>query len=121
MRALVVDDSAAMRRIQQRALESGGWEVAAAASGEQAIGLLDAGPPVDLVLTDWHMPGMDGLDLVRAIRQNPRFEGVRILMVTSDAVMDSIALAIAAGANDFLMKPFSAQALADRIADVMNA
>jgi CheY-like chemotaxis protein len=120
MNALVVDDSAAMRRMQQKALESLGFVVHVAKDGREAIGVLDAMPACDLVLTDWHMPELDGLGLVQEIRKQPRYAKLRVIMITSDAVMSSVQLALDAGVDDFLMKPFSPDALADRIQDVMH-
>lgn len=119
MRALVVDDSSAMRRIQQRALEQAGWEVQSAAHGGQALEIL-AEHPVDLVLTDWHMPEVDGLELVRRIRADERLRGLRVVVVTSDAVLNSISQALDAGADDFVMKPFTADALIERLSEVMR-
>jgi len=118
--ALVVDDSAAMRRIQQKALEGLGFTVRAASNGVEALEVLGTMPACELVLTDWHMPGMDGIGLVRAIRQEARWTGVRIVMVTSESVMASVDSALSAGADDFLMKPFSQDALAERVAEVMR-
>ncbi|MCC6751788.1 MAG: response regulator [Deltaproteobacteria bacterium] len=120
MMALIVDDSAAMRRIQQKALESLGWQVKAASSGEEALAALEGLPECVLLLTDWHMPGMDGLQLVSAVRKDPRYSKLRIVMVTSDAVLDSVEAALSAGANDFLMKPFTTEVLAERVAEVMR-
>jgi two-component system chemotaxis response regulator CheY len=120
MFALVVDDSAAMRRIEQKALEALGWQVKTASHGQEALDTLQAMPLCSLMLTDWHMPGMDGLALCRAVRLDPRYEKLCILMITSDAVLDSVQSALAAGANDFLMKPFSSEALAERVAQVMG-
>jgi two-component system chemotaxis response regulator CheY len=119
MVALVVDDSAAMRRIQQMALEAHGWTVEVAATGEDALVKLGAIPRCDLLVTDWHMPGMGGLDLVKTVRRDLRFDHVRILMVTSDSVLSSIEQAVEAGANDFVMKPFSREALIERVSEVM--
>ncbi len=119
MMALVVDDSAAMRRIQQKALETEGWSVECVATGEQALEKLNAVERCDLVVTDWHMPGMGGIELVRAIRATPRFAQLKVLMVTSDSMMQSVQQAIAAGANDFVMKPFTTEALMERVNAVM--
>jgi two-component system chemotaxis response regulator CheY len=119
MVALVVDDSAAMRRIQQMALEAHGWKVEVAATGEDALAKLAAIPRCDLLVTDWHMPGMGGLDLVKTVRRDARLDHVRILMVTSDSVLSSIEQAVEAGANDFVMKPFSREALIERVTEVM--
>ena len=121
MIALVVDDSAAMRRIQQKALESSGWQVEVANNGSEALIRLDGLGHCDLLLTDWHMPEMDGIELVRAVRKDERWKGLRVVMVTSDGVLDSVEQALAAGADDFVMKPFSADALCERIAEVMHA
>jgi two-component system chemotaxis response regulator CheY len=120
MNALVVDDSTAMRRIVQKALESAGWRVRTGANGQEALLALESGAACDLVLTDWHMPLMDGLQLVKAIRGSGRFQAVRIFMVTSEAQLPMIDAALAAGANDFLMKPFSTDALCERVAEVMG-
>jgi two-component system chemotaxis response regulator CheY len=119
MVALVVDDSAAMRRIQQTALEAHGWKVEVAATGEDALAKLGVIRRCDLLVTDWHMPGMGGLDLVKTVRRQARFEHVRILMVTSDSVLSSIEQAVEAGADDFVMKPFSREALIERVSEVM--
>jgi two-component system chemotaxis response regulator CheY len=120
MLALIVDDSAAIRRIQQKELEALGWQVRTAAHGQQALEMLCSIPACDLLLTDWHMPEMDGLELVRRVRRDMRFSTLRIIVVSSDAVMDSVHSALAAGADDFLMKPFSAEALSQRIDEVMG-
>ncbi len=114
MMALVVDDSAAMRRIQQKALETLGWTVRTAGNGSEAIDVLATIGTCDLVLTDWHMPGMDGLELVKAIRKEPKYQKVRILMVTSESVLGAVDEALSAGADDLVMKPFSTDALAER-------
>jgi two-component system, chemotaxis family, chemotaxis protein CheY len=120
MIALVVDDSAAMRRMQQKALESLGFVVQVAKDGHEAMSVLQAMAACDLVLTDWHMPELDGLGLVREIRKQARYAKLRVIMVTSDAVLGSVQLALDAGVDDFLMKPFSPDALAERIQDVMH-
>jgi len=117
--ALVVDDSSAMRRIEHRALERAGWRVTEASCGHEALDRLRAAP-CELVLADLHMPDMDGFELVRRIRADAALRGVRVVMVTSDAVLGSVQEALAAGADDFLMKPFTAEALAERVAEVMR-
>jgi two-component system, chemotaxis family, chemotaxis protein CheY len=118
MRALIVDDSAAMRRIEQKAVESIGWQVTTAPGVAEAITALASGP-FDLVITDWHMPEADGIDLVRHIRRDAALAGLKILMVTSEATHTAIADAIAAGVDELVMKPFSTDVLCERIADVM--
>jgi two-component system chemotaxis response regulator CheY len=108
-----------MRRIQQRALEPHGWSTEGAATGEEALAKLQDLPRCDLMLTDWHMPGMGGLELVRAVRADRRYDAMTILMVTSDSLLSSIELAIQAGANDFVMKPFTQEALIERVDEVL--
>ena len=120
MFAIVVDDSAAMRRHLSKALEGLGWKVQSAGNGVEALKILEGTPNCDLVLTDWHMPEMDGMDLCRAMRKEPKFSKVRIVMVTSDSVMSSVGEAMKAGANDFVMKPFTTEALSERLADIMK-
>lgn len=121
MYALVVDDSAAMRHHLLRTLQSLGWEVGTAVNGANAMQVLGGLNQCDLILTDWHMPDMDGMQLCREVRKNGRHTGVRIVMVTSDAVMGSVDQALQAGANDIIMKPFTKESLQERLAAVMGS
>ncbi len=121
MIALVVDDSMALRLVHKRMLEAAGWEVRTAKDGEDAITQLDAMPVCHLVMTDWHMPVMDGIELVKRIRQHPRYASVPVLMVTSEAGLSAIQEAIAAGATEVLMKPYTAEALVERVEEVTHA
>jgi two-component system, chemotaxis family, chemotaxis protein CheY len=120
MKALVVDDSRMMRTVEQKALESMGWTVKQAANGIEAIAALADMEACDLVLADWQMPEMDGLALVKHIRKDAKWSSVTIIMVSSNAVMESIQEALDAGANDFVMKPFSVDALKDRVTEAFN-
>ncbi len=120
MRALVVDDSKMVRTVQQRALESMGWDVVQACNGEEGLGALEKMAECDLVLADWQMPVMDGLAMVRRIRAGEKFKDVTVIMVSSNAVLDSIQEALDAGANDFVMKPFSVEALKERVTEVVH-
>ncbi|MDP1829316.1 MAG: response regulator [Archangium sp.] len=120
MIALVVDDSLALRHIHRKALEQASWEVRTAGNGQEALEQLEGMTACDLVLTDWHMPVMDGIELVRRIRKHARYGGVPVLMITSEATIDAIDVAMSAGANDVLMKPYSPEALAERVDEVAN-
>jgi len=120
VKALVTDDSAAMRRIIQKALESDGWEVRTASNGKEAMAALARETSWDLLLTDWHMPELDGLGLVRAVRASSGYASLRIIVITSEGALNMVDTALQAGANDFLMKPFSSDSLCERIAEVMN-
>ncbi|TVP45407.1 MAG: response regulator [Gemmatimonadales bacterium] len=118
MRFLVVDDSAAIRRIVVNSLQRIGYsDIVEAADGAEGLALLD--PSIDFVITDWNMPVMGGLDMVRAIRAQPGRSALPILMVTSRSVREDILQAAQAGVNNYLVKPFTPQVLKDRIDEVL--
>lgn len=121
MKALVVDDSSVMRRIHQKALEGLGYEVQSAGDGQEGYEKLVALSGCVLVITDLHMPVCDGIDFIKKVRQDNRFARLPILMVTSDGVMESVARAVEAGANDVLIKPFSPAVFAEKIRGFANA
>lgn len=114
MKALVVDDSSVMRRIHQKALEQMGYAVVTAEDGQQGVTAL-TGAGCDLIITDLHMPVMDGMEFIRAVRGKLNLKTVKILMVTSDGVLDVVQTAMDAGANDVLIKPFTAAIFGDRV------
>ena len=116
MRALVIDDSRTMRRIVSRVLVGLGYEVVEAADGQQALDALAAGPLPDLACVDWNMPVMDGLQFVSAVRSNPAWRQVTIMMVTSESEHGQIVRALAAGAHEYVIKPFTADAIRDKLA-----
>ena len=116
MRALVIDDSRAMRRIVGGILEGLGYEVRQAGDGRQALDVLDESWVPDLATVDWNMPVMDGLQFVSAVRSNPTWRGVTIMMVTSESEQTQIVKALAAGAHEYLIKPFTADAIRDKLA-----
>ncbi len=112
MNALVVDDSRATRAILKRILASLGLELAAEASnGVEALARLGEIAAPDLMLVDWNMPEMNGLELVQSVRADAAYAATRILMVTTESEAAQISTALAAGADEFLMKPFSADDL----------
>lgn len=116
MRALVVDDSKVMRMILTKTLREIGIEVTEAGHGQEALDRLNEGEPVDLMLVDWNMPLMNGYDLVCAVRANALLANIRIMMVTTEASMASVEKALAAGANEYLMKPFTHDILREKLA-----
>jgi two-component system chemotaxis response regulator CheY len=115
MRALVVDDSRAVRMIIGQILREIGMEVFEAANGIEALEQLKRNPDLDLLLVDWNMPQMNGIDLVRAIRADRAFDAARILMVTSESQGEQVMQALQAGANEYLMKPFNKDILVAKL------
>jgi two-component system chemotaxis response regulator CheY len=113
MRALVVDDSRAMRKIVTGMLRTLGADCHEAGDGLEGIGVLRRVGPVDLVLTDLHMPEMDGIELVKAVRAEPSWERTVVCLLSSDADTSQIARALMAGADEYLMKPITIEALED--------
>ena len=115
MKALVVDDSHAMRLILGRTLEPLGFSVSEAADGAEALRLVRAGLVPDLVLVDWNMPEVSGLDVVRALANHPARAGMRVVMVTTETEMNRVAEALESGADEYLMKPFTRDAVAEKL------
>jgi two-component system chemotaxis response regulator CheY len=115
MRALVVDDSRAMRAILRKILAAHGFEVFEAGTGVEALQELGRIGRPDLALVDWNMPVMNGLELVRFVRADPRYEGLRILMVTTETEMQSMSEALEAGVDEYAMKPFTAEVIAEKL------
>jgi two-component system, chemotaxis family, chemotaxis protein CheY len=116
MRALVIDDSRAMRRIVTSILTGFGYEVRDAGHGREGLDVLDEGWIPELVCVDWNMPVMDGLQFVSAVRSNPAWRSVTIMMVTSESEHTQIVRALAAGAHEYVIKPFTADAIRDKLA-----
>lgn len=115
MKALVIDDSKAMRMLLVRMLKSMGWETHEAGNGREAIDkLLEIGAP-DLALVDWNMPEMNGYEFLQAARGDPAYDGMRIMMVTTETEMEQMMQALAAGANEYVMKPFTQEVIADKL------
>ena len=116
MRALVIDDSRAMRRIVTGILEGLGYEVRPAGHGREALEVLHGGFVPDLCTVDWNMPEMDGLQFVNAVRSNPGWRSMTLMMVTSESEHTQIVRALAAGAHEYVLKPFTADAIRDKLA-----
>jgi two-component system chemotaxis response regulator CheY len=121
MRALIVDDSKAMRTILRKIVAECGFdEVVEAENGVQAlVHLRKAGAP-DLVLVDWNMPEMTGIEFVARVRKDDAFDASMLMMVTTETEPARITEALVAGADEYVMKPFTADALREKI-DLMRA
>ena len=115
MHALVVDDSRTIRLILGRILRELGFEVTEAANGHVALTHLEAGLAPDVVLLDWNMPEMSGIDLVTALRQPPYSSPARVLMVTTETEIPQMVRALEAGADEYLMKPFTREAVVEKL------
>jgi two-component system chemotaxis response regulator CheY len=111
MQALVIDDSRVMRKLLGGQLARLGFEVSEAVDGADGLARITAGPLSDVVLVDWNMPQMNGLDMIRALRGRRDWDAVRVLMVTSETSPAQMSEALAAGADEYLMKPFTADSL----------
>jgi two-component system, chemotaxis family, chemotaxis protein CheY len=115
MRALIVDDSRPIRRIEGEILKELGFETADACNGKVALELLNSTAPPELVLVDWNMPEMNGLEFIKAVRSDTRYQGMVILMVTTETETDQMLRALSAGADEYLMKPFQKEGLVDKL------
>ena len=114
--AMVVDDSRAMRMILGRTLLRYGYGVLQAANGKDALDQLHQdGLQVSLFLVDWNMPEMNGLEFVKNLRAEPRFGSVPVLMVTTETESDQMCLALEAGANEYVIKPFTDETIEDKL------
>ncbi len=121
MRIITVDDSSTMRRIIKNTLKRIGYgdEILEAENGKEALEILE-NTDVDLIITDWNMPVMDGLTFVKKIRANKKFDDVPIIMVTTEAAKEDIITALKAGVNNYIVKPFTPQVLKEKIEAVMG-
>lgn len=115
MKILVVDDFSTMRRIIKNILREIGYNnVDEADDGSTALEKLK-GAKFDFVVTDWNMPNMPGIELLKAIRQDAGLKDTPVLMVTAEAAKENVVTAVAAGVNNYIVKPFTAAALKERI------
>jgi two-component system chemotaxis response regulator CheY len=115
MKALIVDDSRAMRLLIGRLLSSLDFSVTEVGNGQEALEAMESAGPFDLALVDWNMPIMDGLEFVLVVRKDRRFDEMAIMMVTTESEEAQVQRAISAGASEYLMKPFTPQVFAEKI------
>ncbi len=114
--ALVVDDSKAVRMILAKTLRELGYEVREAGNGKEALDLLENEKlRVALVLADWNMPEMNGLELLKRLREKPEMASTAIVMVTTETEVDQMSAALEAGANEYIMKPFTKEILVQKL------
>lgn len=115
MRALVIDDSRAMRRIISKMLVETGFEVTEAENGADALEKLEAIGGAELALVDWNMPIMNGLEFVQKVRAQSEHDTMRLMMVTTETGAEEMTLALEAGADEYVMKPFTKDAITEKI------
>ena len=114
MRALIVDDSRVIRLILSKIVKENGFGVVEAGNGQEALTQLRAGgDAITLAIVDWNMPVMDGLSFVQAVRADAAYQDVRMLMVTTENGMAHVTRALEAGADEYLMKPFTRESIVD--------
>jgi two-component system chemotaxis response regulator CheY len=115
-KALVVDDSRTMRTILGKMLTGIGYEVCQAANGREALEVMDREfPDISLVLADWNMPEMNGLEFVTELRTDRRYASVMVMMVTTETQIEQMTLALEAGANEYVMKPFTKDVILEKL------
>jgi two-component system, chemotaxis family, chemotaxis protein CheY len=121
MKILSVDDSATIRKIIRGTVEILGHEFLGAKNGKESLGILETEfKAIGLILLDWNMPEMDGLEVLTAIRLDDRFKEIPVMMLTTESERAKISKAIAAGANHYLTKPFATEDLAARIMECLG-
>ncbi|MCD6258950.1 MAG: response regulator [Sulfurimonas sp.] len=121
MKLLVVDDSSTMRRIIKNTLARLGYkDILEGADGVEGWEALDANPDVEMLITDWNMPEMNGLELVKKVRADQRFVDMPIIMVTTEGGKAEVITALKAGVNNYIVKPFTPQVLKEKLGAVMG-
>src|SRR3954469_5740505 len=116
MNALIVDDSRTTRAIIARLLQGLGYTTSEAPDGAAALRHLETQGAPEIAFVDWNMPEMTGIEFVQWVRKEARYDGMQIVMVTSENDMANVTQALAAGANEYLMKPFNRESLEAKIA-----
>ena len=120
MKILVVDDFATMRKIVRNILRQIGLNnVTEADDGATALPILQS-QSFDLIISDWNMPKMNGLDLLKAVRADPQFKSTPFLMVTAEALKENIIAATQAGVSNYIVKPFNAATLEEKIKKIFK-
>src|SRR5579859_6163011 len=115
-KAMVIDDSRAIRMILTNTLEELGYEVCQAANGKEALAVVEReNGCISLFLVDWNMPEMNGLEFVKRVRSDSRFSSIPLMMVTTETEMHQMAAALEAGANEYVMKPFTKEIITDKL------
>ncbi len=121
MKILVVDDSSTMRRIIKNTLNHLGYkDLLEAEDGVQAWDILSANADIGVLVTDWNMPNMNGLELVKKVRAETKYVDMPIIMVTTEGGKAEVITALKAGVNNYIVKPFTPQVLKEKLEAVLG-
>lgn len=115
MLAMVIDDSRAMRSILRRIVTELGFDCVEAANGQEALDIMNGGSLPDVALVDWNMPVLDGLSYISAVRGNRDWRDVSLMMVTTEGEHAQVVRALAAGAHEYVIKPFTPDAIQEKL------
>lgn len=121
MKVLVVDDFPTMRRIVKTLLKQNGFtNFIEAEDGEQAYETLKKNPDIEFIVSDWNMPKMTGIELLKTVRADPKFKHLPFLMVTAEAEKENIIEAVKSGVSNYVVKPFTGQTLAEKLSKIFK-
>ncbi len=121
MKILVVDDFPTMRRIVKTLMRQNGFtDFTEAEDGAQALDILRKNPDIEFVVSDWNMPNMTGIELLKAVRADPKLKHLPFLMVTAEAEKENIIEAVKSGVSNYVVKPFTGQTLGEKLAKIFN-
>lgn len=121
MKILFVDDSGLLRRSMVKMAKDSGFKTLEAENGAEALARLRKySPAIDLVVLDWNMPIMDGLEVLKKMKADPDYAKIPVLMATADGVQEDVVQAIQAGAAGYLVKPFKTEALIGKISEILG-
>ena len=119
MKILVIDDFATMRKVIKNLLKQVGYSnISEAQDGTAALQILKS-RNIDFIISDWNMPNMNGLELLKAVRGNSELSGIPFLMVTAEALRDNVILAVKEGVSNYIVKPFTAEILNEKIEGIV--
>jgi two-component system chemotaxis response regulator CheY len=120
MKIWVVDDFATMRKVVRNLLKQGGYEnVVEAEDGVSAMRTIKS-QKIDFIISDWNMPNMTGIELLKAVRADAEVSATPFLMVTAEALQDNVIAAVKAGVSNYIVKPFTAEVLSEKIAKIVE-
>ncbi|MCB0330020.1 MAG: response regulator [Bdellovibrionales bacterium] len=116
MKVLIVDDSSATRFMIRKMLKELGCDVVEAENGKVALETLSSNKDVEVAFVDWNMPVMNGYELIQEVRKDAEYNNMKLMMVTTETEMTQVVKAIEAGANEYLMKPFTKEMVVEKMA-----